>query len=563
MISKTALAALAGYLLAATASPVNGPGAEKRQSPLPDLVVVPGLAKVGELLGGPKASPRDLPIPGLNGLPLPDLPIVGGAASPLGGGGSPLGGATSPLGAVSPVGGGNPLGGALPKRQISLPPLIPAIPGVTEPLADNAIPLPVLQIPTPPLDSPPFEGSNIKPKKIGYFWTGAGDNKHKDFLITMSLDDDTFGEIITLTDVPSSGNSPHHLGPSADGKTLIGGGLLSLLKTQDTAFYFDVSDPYNPKFSHSNRALLSSIVDEIRAKPEGGFFITYMGSAVGTSPGRLVETDAAGNIIHEWPEDVQGTLNILGEQFNPHGLSIDYEKGIILTSDFVVPLSILKPTLGIQKASTLRLWNLEDRTIISTITIPNGAGIQDVKFIPGNEESAAIATAVGPGEVWIIYPFRKDANGNQGVAELLYSLGPKAVDSLAIYSDISDDGKLAYFTITLGNHVAALDISDLNNVKRLDDPEETQPIIGPHYVKISPDKKNLLVTGYFVQAGDISIVNTPGDYKAHWIDINHDGSLSFNRTVDFESIFTRDRGGARPHSSVIYDLTDPENPKYY
>ncbi|KAL9946549.1 hypothetical protein ACHAQF_005672 [Verticillium nonalfalfae] len=569
MISKTALAALAGYLLAASASPVNSPGVEKRQSPLPDLLVVPGLAKVGELLGGPKASPRDLPVPGLKGLPIPDLPIVGGGGLPLGGGGlplagaSPLGGGASPLGGVNPVGGANPLGSVLPKRQISLPPLIPAIPGVTEPLADNAIPLPVLQLPTPPLDSPPFAGSNIKPKKIGYFWTGAGDNKHKDFLITMSLDDDTFGEIITLTDVPSSGNSPHHLGPSADGKTLIGGGLLSLLKTQDTAFYFDVSDPYNPKFSHSNRALLSSIVDEIRAKPEGGFFITYMGSAVGTSPGRLVETDAAGNIIHEWPEDVQGTLNILGEQFNPHGLSIDFEKKIILTSDFVVPLSILKPTLGIQKASTLRLWNLEDRTIISTITIPNGAGIQDVKFIPGNEESAAIATAVGPGEVWIIYPFRKDANGNQGVAELLYSLGPKAVDSLAIYSDISDDGRFAYFTITLGNHVAALDISDLTNVKRLDDPEETQPIIGPHYVKISPDKKNLLVTGYFVQAGDISIVNTPGDYKAHWIDINYDGSLSFNRTVDFESIFTRDRGGARPHSSVIYDLTDPENPKYY
>lgn len=54
----------------------------------------------------------------------------------------------------------------------------------------------------------------------------------KDFLATYSLDDDTFGELISITDVPTSGNSPHHLGPSLDGKTLIGGGLLSLLKTQ-------------------------------------------------------------------------------------------------------------------------------------------------------------------------------------------------------------------------------------------------------------------------------------------------------------------------------------------
>lgn len=125
---------------------------------------------------------------------------------------------------------GNPLPQSLP--GISLPPLIPAIPGVTDPIANNAPPLPILQVPTPPLASPPFVGSNIKPKKIGYFWTASGDNKHKDFLATYSLDDDTFGTLLWLTDVPSSGNSPHHLGSSLDGKTLIGGGLLSLLKAQ-------------------------------------------------------------------------------------------------------------------------------------------------------------------------------------------------------------------------------------------------------------------------------------------------------------------------------------------
>lgn len=289
-----------------------------------------------------------------------------------------------------------------------------------------------------------------------------------------------------------------------------------------------------------------------------------MGSAVGTSPGRLIETDADFNIIHEWPEDVEGTLNILGEQFSPHGLSIDWKNNIILTSDFVVPVTILKPASigGIKKANTLRLWELSSRKIISTITIPDGAGIQDVKFIPGNNESAAIATAVGPGQVWIIYPFRKDAQGNQGVTELLFDLGPRARDNLAIYSDITDDGKYAYFTLTLGNHVAALDISDLSNVKRLDNPDENQGIIGPHYVKISPDKKNLLVTDYFVQAGQISVVNTPADFKAQWIDINDDGSLSFNRSIDFLNEFP-ERGGAWPHSSVIFDLTDPNNPIYY
>jgi selenium-binding protein 1 len=298
--------------------------------------------------------------------------------------------------------------------------------------------------------------------------------------------------------------------------------------------------------------------------------LTLLQAAVGTSPGRLVETDANFNIIHEWPEDVDSTLNILGEQFSPHGLTIDFEKNIILTSDFVVPVTILKPAsaVGIQKANTLRLWELDSRKIISTITIPNGAGIQDVKFIPGNSESAALATAVGPGQVWIIYPFRKNTQGKQGVAELLFELGPRARDNLAIYSDITDDGNFAYFTLTLGNHVAALDISDLNNVKRLDNPDEDQGIIGPHYIKVSPDKKNLLVTDYFVQTGDIGVVNTPADFKAQWIDILDDGSLSFNRSIDFTKAYSKngkggDRGGAKPHSAVIFDLTDPQNPKYY
>lgn len=112
--------------------------------------------------------------------------------------------------------------------------------------------------------------------------------------------------------------------------------------------------------------LLGVFINEPR-----GFFITQMGSALGTSPGRLVETDAEFNIIHEWPEDVEGTHNILGEQFSPHGLCVDFEKNIILTSDFVVPASILKPTSGVEFADTLRLWELSSRKIISTITIPD------------------------------------------------------------------------------------------------------------------------------------------------------------------------------------------------
>lgn len=116
--------------------------------------------------------------------------------------------------------------------------------------------------------------------------------------------------------------------------------------------------------------------------------------------------------------------------------------------------------------------------------------------------------------------------------------------------------------MTTANHVAALDISDLDNIKRLDNPDEDQPTVGPHYIKITPDQKHLVVTDYFVQTGEIGIINTPADFKALYIDLQEDGSLSFNRTIDFSKEFAN-RGGAKPHSSVVFDLTDPENPLYY
>lgn len=117
-------------------------------------------------------------------------------------------------------------------------------------------------------------------------------------------------------------------------------------------------------------------------------------------------------------------------------------------------------------------------------------------------------------------------------------------------------------TITTANHIAALDISDLNNPKRLDDPNEVQPTIGPHYIKVTPDQKHIVVTDYFVQTGDIGIINTPADFKALYIDINPDGSLHFGRSIDFTQQFA-DRGGGKPHSSVVFDLTDPNHPYYY
>jgi selenium-binding protein 1 len=57
-----------------------------------------------------------------------------------------------------------------------------------------------------------------------------------------------------------------------------------------------------------------------------------------------------------------------------------------------------------------------------------------VKFIPGNPEGAAIAATVGSAQIWVVYPSRKDSNGNQGVAELIFDFGDKVRETSPIAS---------------------------------------------------------------------------------------------------------------------------------
>ena len=101
-----------------------------------------------------------------------------------------------------------------------------------------------------------------------------------------------YGRIIATADAPTSGNEPHHCHISSDGNVILCGGLLSLLRDQDSIFFFDISHPKKPQFMFSTRALQSSITDDPFPMPNGGYLVTQMGSAAGGAPGRVAEFDA-------------------------------------------------------------------------------------------------------------------------------------------------------------------------------------------------------------------------------------------------------------------------------
>ncbi|HJZ74943.1 MAG TPA: hypothetical protein VKE51_24580, partial [Vicinamibacterales bacterium] len=121
-----------------------------------------------------------------------------------------------------------------------------------------------------------------------YLFVCAGDQARvaPDFLAVIDFDvtSPNYGHVITTEPFPSasaSGNEPHHIGLSRDGRTVACGGLLSVLKSQDEVFFFDVSTPSSPRFITSANPPLSSITDEFYALPHGGFLVTMMGGPSG------------------------------------------------------------------------------------------------------------------------------------------------------------------------------------------------------------------------------------------------------------------------------------------
>src|SRR6516165_8947903 len=103
-----------------------------------------------------------------------------------------------------------------------------------------------------------------------------------------------------------------------------------------------------------------------------------MGSAAGGEPGRVAEFDRRLQRVGEWPD------NPPQDGFNPHGISARPELNLMVTSDFIDPASTLNVVPGDPiLRGAVRVWDLEKRTIVRTVRIPEAIGTMDVRLIPG------------------------------------------------------------------------------------------------------------------------------------------------------------------------------------
>ena len=383
------------------------------------------------------------------------------------------------------------------------------------------------------------------PEKTLYVWAGDQARVAPDFLAVINFDEDSadYGKVVKTVPLPypgATGNEAHHCHLSIDKNILACGGLLSLLRGQNSIFFFDVSDARDPKFMFSANAPQSSITDDFLPLGGGGFLVTQMGSATGGAPGRLAEFDGNLNLVREWPDDPPT------DGFNPHGISARPEINLMVTSDFILPVSTLNVYPGDPVLrGAIRVWDLQNRTITRTVPIPGAPGTMDVKLIPGDPQRRAFTAGMFDGLVYLV-----DTTG--GSAHVVFDCEnivphvevPVRGGMTQLLAMPSTGDRLLFGSFQAGQ-VGMLDVSDPEH------PVQSGIVnlgenAGPHDIALTGDDRRLVVTDYFLNEDDFGKIHFEGDHHVHVIKVfrNH-LDLDPNFDVDFNTAFAT--GPARPH----------------
>jgi selenium-binding protein 1 len=386
-------------------------------------------------------------------------------------------------------------------------------------------------------------------------WAGAQAHQAPDFIAVVNFDDDslTYGTVLRTVPLPglgAIGNEPHHVGLSADKRTLALGGLLSILRNQDQVFFFDVSHPRHPQFIRAdNPSLYASITDEFHALRHGGFLATFMGGPDGAQPGRVIEYDAQQNFVQAWP------LSLPSDGFNPHGIAINEAHNLMVTSDFICPLHTLHVPggNGVLLRGSVRVWDLAHRSITRTINVGDPvqpAGTIDVQLIPHDRRHRAFTAGMANNKLYLI-------DTEHGTATPVFDFATFAISNVPVIWPqllrITHDGRRLFISLNYAGFAGKIVLFDIAR------PEQPQvlsvvdlgPDSGPHYLRLTQNERRLVVSDYFL-VEDLApggVVVAEVDHKIHVINVGHHHTaldprfnLDFNRDIS--------TGAARPHGLV-------------
>ena len=403
-------------------------------------------------------------------------------------------------------------------------------------------------------------------------WSGDKAHQAPDFLAVVDFDSNSpqYGKILRIVPLPAGvlgagavGNEPHHAGLSSDGKTVALGGLLSFLRGQNQVFFFDVTQPRHPKFAGSSNPPTASITDEFAPLSTGGFLATFMGGPGGAHPGRVVEYDAHLHLVQTLPTPSDDA----DHPFNPHGISIDEAHNLMVTSDYVCPVSTLHIGGGMPHLDgSIRVWDLAKRSVVRTIVVGDHVGTMDVRLIPGDIRQRAFTAGMNDNQLYLV-----DSQG--GTAKPVFDFSPYAVAAVPLPPVwpqlllINKAGTRLFATLNFAGQagkVVMLDISDPEHPQVVGGEPDSAVIdlgldSGPHYLRLTSDEKRLVVSDYFLVEDLVpsGVINAEGDLKIHVINVFSD-HLELDKRFNLDFSHDIPTGPARPHAVVLLPGQDDE-----
>jgi len=385
-------------------------------------------------------------------------------------------------------------------------------------------------------------------EKTLYVWAGDQARQRPDFLAVIDFDErsPSYGKVLRTVPVPppgNVGNEPHHCNLSADKDVLACGGLLSVLSGQPGIFFFDVSEAREPRFLFATSAPSSSITDDFLPLPDGGFLVTQMGSASGGAPGRLAEFDRHLRLVGEHPAfpPLDG--------FNPHGISADFRRNLLVTSDFILPGSTLNVWPGpVELRGALRFWNLARREIFRTVFLPEPFGTMDVKLIPGDPHGRAVTSNMFSGLVYTVDPTDGSVVQSFDCETIVPHVEVPVRGGMVQLLAMPRSGDRLLFASFQAGQVGMLDISNRNAFVQ-------KAVVdlgvgaGPHSILLTGDDSRLVVSDYFLEEDAFGRIHFEGDHRIHVIRVTRDTlAVDARFQLDFDTAFDRP---ARPHGLAV------------
>lgn len=381
--------------------------------------------------------------------------------------------------------------------------------------------------------------------KVLYVWAGDQARVAPDFLAVINFNRHSshYGEVIRTVPIPGPGNvgnEAHHCHLNAD-RTILGcGGLLSVLQGQPGIFFFDVHNAKKPVFIKKVATPSSSIVDDFQPLPNGGFFVTNMGSASGGGGGRVVEIDKNLNLVAEYPSNPS-------LDFNPHGISMNFARNELVTSDFINPVTTLNVWAGpVELRSSLRFWDVAHRQITRTVYLPDNAGTMDVKIIPNDPHGRAITANMFTGLVYTVDPTDGTYVQSFDCEDIVPEVDVAVRGGMTQILAMPTWGDRLLFGSFQAGQIGMLDISNRSSFHQQGAVVDLGVGSGPHDLHLTLDNKRLVVTDYFLNEDDFGKIHFEGDHKVHVVNVSHDKiELDPKFNLDFNTAFAT--GPARPH----------------